>query len=36
VSWGPSTWNGGNPAGPTGPGDTRSLPPPDPTWRPPS
>jgi hypothetical protein len=36
VSWGPSTWNGGNPAGPKGPGDTRSLPPPDPTWRPPS
>jgi len=36
VSWGPSTWNGGNPAGPRGPGETRSLPPPDPTWRPPS
>ncbi len=36
VSWGPSTWNGGNPSGPRGPGDSRSLPPPDPTWRPPS
>jgi len=36
VSWGPSTWNGGNPSGPKGPGDTRSLPPPDPTWRPPA
>jgi hypothetical protein len=36
VSWGASTWNGGTPGGRNGPGDTRSLPPPDPTWPPPT
>jgi hypothetical protein len=36
VSWGPSAWNGGGRGGRNGPGDPGSLPPPDPTWPPPS